>query len=553
MTNEEIDLFNEGASRELEIEIEKLDKVELLRVEVDNTLAEAIREMDSLKSEYSKQESESLIDLCKQNVIDTIVGQFGIASVLLEAKDGGSVTTTHNFKKGITATEEDAAKYQDLQKVKEEGLSKERRAAYDKRKDQNRRNLKKSGVEEIEDAYTGKKIKLSDADSDHVVSAKENETNPGAHLHLNLEKRAQVATDDENLTYTKSSINRSKSDKPLDEFVDAENSERYDLDENRIKAIDKRARKHINKTVNKAAFKKYSKELLATGAKDAARIAAYQAIGVIIHDFALAAAEELKYILKNRGEKTLKDLFAHFKARMREVFKLIAGKWKEVMVGSFEAGITAFLSNILVFVINLFATTLKKLVSMIRAGFVSLCKAVKLMAHHPNMTQEEANLAAAKIMTAGVIGAISLGLSASIEKFLQAIPGLQPLMMFPIGGDKTVSDIIATTLSAVAGGVVTTIVIYFMDKMIASDKHDKLQLQLVTTSGVVLRCQVAKSYLALLDAYDFLQYETERMRGVIIDAGVEIAKSINATKKDLSDWGAILQSADVMLQKAKVL
>lgn len=49
-------------------------------------------------------------------------------------------------------------------------------------------------------------------------------------------------------------------------------------------------------------------------------------------------------------------------------------------IDSLEAGLTAFLSNIVIFVINLFFTTLKKLVSIIRAGFVSLCRAVKFLA-----------------------------------------------------------------------------------------------------------------------------------------------------------------------------
>ena len=84
---------------------------------------------------------------------------------------------------------------------------------------------------------------------------------------------------------------------------------------------DQEARKFINNTINKEAFKKYSKELLVTGGKDAARMATYSAIGVIMHDLSLAVVEELKYILKNRKEKTNRELFVHFKERMAKVIE----------------------------------------------------------------------------------------------------------------------------------------------------------------------------------------------------------------------------------------
>jgi hypothetical protein len=84
------------------------------------------------------------------------------------------------------------------------------------------------------------------------------------------------------------------------------------------------------------------------------------------------------------------------------------------------------------------------------------------------MDREGANYQALKILTAGLIGAASLGLSACIEKLLQPIPVLQPLMMFPIPSfgkkPRTVNGILSVTISALAGGLLTTIVLYFMDK-----------------------------------------------------------------------------------------
>ena len=545
-----IDLFDSKTTTVLEADLDTVDKLSVVKMELDQTLENAINEINSLQKEYSQGEAENLIELCKDNVMTTIVGQFGLASLFVEAKDGGSVTTTHNFEKGVTANKDDEARYQDWHHVTKEGGFKERRPLYDKRKDELRNQDKMAGTKIVKDEYTGDSISIKRADVDHVISAKEIETDSAGHLFMNQEDRVKMGTDDVNLAYTKDKANRSKGSKKMEDWLDKKdeegrtNEERFGIDRERALAKDKAARKHMSKTINKAAFKKYSKELLATGGKDAAKMAAYSAVGVIMHDLSLAVVEELKYILKNRGNKTFKELFRHFKEKMAEVCDALKKKWKDIVAGSLEAGVVAFLSNIVVFIINIFATTLKKIVSMIRAGFVSLCQAIKLMVHHPeDMTQYEANYQAIKILTAGLIGALSLGLSASIEKFLQAIPGLQPIMMFPIpsfGGEpRTVSDIIAVTLSAVVGGLVTTIVLYYMDRFMLSGKKDKLQIQLVSTSGVVVQCQIAKGWCSLYDAYDFLGECLKSDVEACLAAGQIMTESSERTKTGLKGWDAI--------------
>jgi hypothetical protein len=178
---------------------------------------------------------------------------------------------------------------------------------------------------------------------------------------------------------------------------------------------------------------------------------------------------------------------------------------------------------------------------MIRAGFVSLCQAVKMLAYPPaGMDREEANYQALKILTAGLIGATSLGLSAGIEKLLQAIPGLQPLMMFPVPSigkePRTVSDILAVTLSALAGGVLTTIVLYFMDKCRNTGKKDKLQIQLVAQSGVVVQYKIAQTWCVMGDAYQFLGEKAVEGYTMLKTANDEIEASTDEAEKCVDDF-----------------
>jgi hypothetical protein len=403
--------------------------------------------------------------------------------------------------------------------------------------------------EQVIDAYTGKVLpKDRRTQLDHIVSAKEIESNSKNHLFLSTEERANMAIKDTNLAFTSESINTSKQDKSMSEFLETKkrgkgitNKERYEIDEKKAMEKDKIARKAIKTEINKATFKKYSTELLQTGAKDAAKMALYSSLGVVLREFLQAVFQTIKEIFANYKNESLKELFARFKTKIQGVVEKLKREWKDIFSNSIEGAITAFFSNLLVFAINLFATTLKKLVSMIRAGFVSLVQAVKIMVNPPeNMTFEEASYQAAKIMIAGLIGAASLGLAAAVEKFLQAIPGLQPIMMFPIPflENQTVSDILAVTLTSVLAGVVTTIVIYSMDKFRENSRKSKLQIQLVRKSGMVVEYKNIQSWFVLKDAYIFLDKLND-----------ETIKKIQNTKEQLEDSKKELKNSRDLLNE----
>ena len=131
---------------------------------------------------------------------------------------------------------------------------------------------------------------------------------------------------------------------------------------------------------------------------------------------------ELRATFDNKGSESLKDIFVRFKNRIQKIWHDLKENLGSILKGSIGSGITAFFSNIVVFVINLFATTLKRVVAMIRAGFVSLVQAVKILVNPPaDMPKEEVGYQALKILTTGLIGALSLGLTEAIEKLLLMI------------------------------------------------------------------------------------------------------------------------------------
>jgi hypothetical protein len=484
-------------------------------------LEHSLRELESTKAHLSKKEGDTLIELCKTSIMDTITGQFGLASLFIECKDGGNVTTTHNFEKGIVATEADQKKYNEYAANNDGSKAwSEVRAKYNKPLPAKRTKAFKE-QEVIIDDYTGRPLpKDGRSHLDHVVPVKEIEEKASVHLHMSAEQRVEMVTNDKNLAWTDASANMSKNDSDMSSWINKDDkktgetkAEKYGINKEKALARDKEARKHVKKTVTVSAIKKSTAELMATGGKDAARMVAYTALGAVMREFTEGVFVELKITLSNRGGESAREVFERFKNRMSKMIAELKKKWADILKGALGSGITAFFSNLLVFIVNLFATTLKKFVSMIRAGFVSLVHAVKVMANPPEgMTQEDANFQAIKIMTAGLIGALSLGLSAAIEKFLQTIPGLQPLMMFPIpsfkGEQRTVSDVLAVTLSALLGGILTTIAIYLLDKFKQDGDQSKLQIQLMYQSGLVAEYKTVQSWFVLRDAYNFVEERT---------------------------------------------
>jgi hypothetical protein len=556
MEEGKIDYLNEDFAHTVE-ELDRLSELDTIKIEINDGLEEALKELDSLHDQFKADDSARLLDLCKTTVIETITGQFGLAGMFIQNQDGGSVTTSHNFKKGITATESDEQRYNGYvtnnTSPKDGGKSwKEIRkeVGYD----EPLKKMRDAAPNTVIDEYTGKPIPRENAVIDHVVPAKEIESSAKNHLFKTPEERAKMATNDKNLAWTEASANNSKGKRKMKDWLDKPNpknpnetnEERYDINRKKALEIDAEARKYIKTEITVAAAKKYGTELMATGGKDAARMAAYSALGVVMRELTQAVFHEIHVTFQQRGKETLKEIFIRFKVRIGEVITKIKAKWKDIFKGSFEAGITAFLSNIVVFIINLFATTLKKLVFMIRAGFVSLCQAVKMLVNPPaGMDREEANYQALKILTAGLIGAASLGLSAGIERLLQAIPGLQPLMMFPIPSigkePRTVSDILAVTLSALAGGLLTTIVLYFMDKCRNAGKKDKMQIHLVSQSGVVVQYKIAQTWFVMDDAYQFLGKKVVEGAVMLKTAHDEIEASAEETEASVNDFHEIIK------------
>lgn len=503
--------------------------------------------------------------------------------MVLNSKDGGNVTTTHNVRRvdefgkpdPIYASKAEAQRYENRGEYDSNeyhrGYKDGEKTAYNIINDEQGK-LKKQG--KLTDYMTGEKLATNaKTDLDHKVSAKTIHDDR-ARVLAEVDG-VELANTRDNLAMTDSSLNRSKQDMTAEQFLarrderiaelkrmeqkrgyltDSELNEKRKLekqkeinDEDFKKAYDE-SKEKIDKKIDKAYYTsaKPYKEAVITGAKDAGKMAIHSAIGVILKEFIEGMSIELKILFKEFGNESLKDIFKRFAERLKKIWANLREKWKDIIAGSFEAGIVAFFSNLVVFAINIVFTTIKKVVRIIRAGFASLCQAVKTL-FDKNIPKDERMNAAAKVFITGIIGAFAMLSSEFITKWLYTIPGLNAILVVPLPfSNETIGEALGLCISAALGAVLSTIAIYYMDKWANDRKIAGLQIQMVTQSGVVVRCQVIKSWFSLLDAWRFLelaiddtQKKLDDMKQAIQSSHENTQQSINRLENKLNELKAL--------------
>lgn len=524
------------------------DSIQALRIHIDSELESTIQELGELQAQLPKEQSASLFQQCADNALNAVVGHFGLAAAVLDSKDGGNVTTTHNFEQGITATKDDAAKYEHY-KSNQEGVWREvrKQEGYDSPLPAMRKETFKT-QDKVYDEYTGKELpKDRRAQIDHIVSAKEIDSDPRTHLFLSQEERAKLATNEKNLAWTDGGLNDSKDKHKMGEWLERADkkggtkADRFGVDREKALAKDKEARDHKDSTLMKAQIKKQGTEILATGAKDAGKMALHSVIGIVLHDLIKGMMIEIKILVKEFGNESFKEIFTRFKNRLQTIWEDLKAKWKDIIAGSLESAILSFFSNIIVFVINTIFTTLKKIVQIIRAGFNSLYKAVKILVNPPkDMPKDEVMREAAKVLVSGLIAATTMLGAAALTEMLEGLCPALKTVRLPFAENETILGAVALCLTAALGAVLGTIAIYYIDKWASDSKESRLQLQIMGKSGELVQLKVAQSWFVLHDAWQLTLGITESTINKLNEAQAAIAKSSQETKESFDDLNSTM-------------
>lgn len=470
-----------------DIDHEKLKKLDYstdlsYSLQADPGEVEAL--LSDLKRSFNDQRLEQLLDETKTGIISSIAGPFGLGKVMSAYdKVGGNVDTIHNVREGVYAT----------QKAKENF---ENRSEYDSDKyhshsnyiAQNRHDKTAFENGTLVDEYRNTIMKSNDKKNlDHIVAAKEVHNDAGRVL-AGLDG-VELANKQVNFQTTVQSINSSKGEDSVDVFLDKvedrivnkkevkksyeergplsqeehkklKNAEKYiedfeSIDKEGMRKKDSIARGAINKEIDKEYYtsKEFAQSVASSGGVEGASMGAQQAFGVLMVEFFTASFTEIR-ISFNEGLEG-DSLFSDIKLRLKRVGLKVTAKWKDVIQGFSEGFISGFISNLITTLVNMFMTTAKRLVRMIREGVFSLLKALKLIICPPtDMSYREAMHAAMKLIAAGGMIVAGVALEEIIEKLVLSVPFLVPFATI-------VTSVIVGSLTAISMALVT----YLIDKM----------------------------------------------------------------------------------------
>ncbi len=464
--------------------------------------------LEQFKRDFSQDKFNKLITDCKKEVITSIVIPFGLGKVFSAYdKTGGNVDTIHNAREGIYVTKEAKDNY-------------ESRGEYDSHKyhhhteyiknNKDYSNQRKNG--EAIDYMTGERLDSNKShDLDHVVSAKEIHDDRGRVL-ANIDG-ADLANTEVNLKPTSATRNRSKKADPLENFIEQKNKRIEKIDELKSKSnktkqeenelrkleefskiddekaliADREARNAQNKEIDSTYYtsREFVKNTAVTGFKEGAAMGIQQALGLIIVEFFTALFDEILDIYQKGFNKGFDNdkFFNVLKERLKRIAKRLQEKWKDIAIAFKDGAISGFISNLVTTVINMFITTAKRVVRIIREGMFSLIRAVKLLLFPPKgMSSEQAMHEAKKLILSGII--ISLGVLAEeyIDKMVRCTVFLEPF-----------ADVLTSIFVGAITGISVTMAVYYIDKK----KNDK-ELVEALLSNTNKKIENAEELLKLL-------------------------------------------------------
>lgn len=417
--------------------------------------------LDSIRERFREEKFDEIASQLKSDVLHAIVVPFGIGKILSAYdKTGGNVTTIHNAKQGIYAQEKDSYVRHHYDKSKNsDGQQFSGNSKKSVGSQFTRSHMDECG--QVIDEYTGKLQPANTTSPDHIASLSGFHKNGG--YMLNTTRKADFATDQDNLALTDRSINQSVKDTNKDDWSSKQsskdkavtNSEYYDINSEMLRKATIRGKETADKyaptTTEKAQY--YAVNSAKTGAMMGVKMGFQQALGMVIVELFSNIIHELKVISKEGVDKD--NWVEELSNRFKKIAENVLSKWKEALHAFKDGVISGFISNIVTTLINIVATTAKRTVRILREGVFSLYNAIRMLAFPPEgMTFAETAHEAMKLIFAGGIVIGGIALEEVLEKLVLSIPLLVPIADILVG-------VLIGSLTAIAMGVMA----YFWDKI----------------------------------------------------------------------------------------
>lgn len=423
----------------------------------------------------------------ERTITHSLITSFGLDFLLVQDKHGGDVDTIHNARSGVYATE--GAQHDYISRGAYDESEKRRYHTHDNYRSRGKQDKGLKDAGSLRDAYRiGSPVMQGQTprDLDHVQSAHEIHNDPGRVL-AGLDG-VELANQDSNLQSTHSTINRAKKAKPVTVFLrDVKKTiqrerERIERDQLRLDAlpretpqqqhnarmledeirknkekvstlesidhkamrdIDKEARSAYNQKINWSYYSsgKFIGSAATATANLSARMGVRQALGMVAAEIWFELRARLPQVLRSlRRNFTLERFITRLNYTLKCIYGRVQKKLKTFIASFQDGAIAGAVSSLTTTVFNIFATTSKNAIKIIRELWSSLVTAGKTLFFNPEkLPNSEKNRKILATLAAGAATAVGATVYAK----------LAPALSFPFG------DALCSFSAALVTGLLT--------------------------------------------------------------------------------------------------
>ena len=420
----------------------------------------------------------SIFQQYEKVIIDSLITSFGL-DFLIQDQHGGDVDTIHNVRK---IGQDELMRY----KNSSNEAAYNNRPEYDARSYHAGGNFQKTKHEarktwqetyqDIDNQYQSGKIGFyghtnaidpkRKAELDHIIECKSIHDDRGR-LLSGLSGQS-LADDPANFAWTNKSLNASMGawaarknesyrkehgcDAPM-EMVDikAYVNEHPDLDsetKQRLLAHYEKAKKAYDTKINRAYYtsKSFVRDTTFAAVKTGFKMGVRQVLGLVFSEIWFAVKDVIK-----AGKSTGESLFHSIGEGVKQGLLNAKAKYKVLMERFLDGAIAGVLSSLTTTLCNIFFTTAKSLVRIVRQSWSSLVSATKILLFNPDsLPSGERIRAAAKILATGASVVAGTMVSELIAKTT-------------VGTIPIIGNIVQTFCGTLVTGIMSCSLLYLLD------------------------------------------------------------------------------------------
>ena len=431
-------------------------------------------------------------DELEKTVVSSLTTSFGLDFMLFKDKQGGEVDTIHNVRNGVWATDRERQRFEQSQIDQPYDAT-----AYHKHPNYiatGRRDKADQAAGTLHDPYRNQVMGAHEQRNlDHVISAKSIHDDAGRILAgLN---GAELANQSSNLQTTHETINKSKKQTPIDEYLNKlpglianhekslagdrvrltklpretpaqqqaarELEDRIRKTENKIgelKAVDAegmrkrdaQARVPYEQQINKAYYtsSKFLGQTAHAAGSAGFAMGTRQMLGLVMAEVWFELRQQLPVLLDELKHKFGLDAFADaLNKSLKGIWERVKARFSDFLMAFKDGVFAGVMGSLTTTLFNILATTQLMAIKIIRELWGQLVKAIKVMVFNPDklafVEQCQAVTALLSVGVATIVGTM-------------AYTQLAPLLSFPFGAE------LAAFAGALTTGLVTLGLNYFL-------------------------------------------------------------------------------------------